>query len=259
MTTATVVPIRREFQVHRFDPIKHGVLSRHIALPWEDREAFEEILRGLLVEHQPQGPTAYHLVEDLAGVIWRKRRLLQAEGAAIRERLFEVTMGYQHEKVGRYALAHKDEKLHAEVSDVIAHRLPQPEDAERDLAMVERALAVLSSGKRGAYQAALRLLDEDTLQAWEVEAVDEADPEGGGYTRDADGLKESLEATRDWLQRCIADAAHAADVTEQVHGMAVDIRDLERIARLEAHLDAKLQRLLTLLRQMPKARSAPST
>jgi hypothetical protein len=82
MTTATVVPIRREFQVHRFDPIKHGVLSRHIALPWEDREAFEEILRGLLVEHQPQGPTAYHLVEDLAGVIWRKRRLLQAEGAA---------------------------------------------------------------------------------------------------------------------------------------------------------------------------------
>jgi len=259
MTTATVVPIRREFQVHRFDPIKHGVLSRHIALPWEDREAFEEILRGLLIEHQPQGPTAYHLVEDLAGVIWRKRRLLQAEGAAIRERLFEVTTGYQHEKVGRYALAHKDEKLHAEVSDVIAHRLPQPEDAEKDLAMVERALAVVGSGKRGAYQAALRLLDEDTLAACEVEAVDEADPEGGGYTRDADGLQESLEATRDWLKHCIADAANAMDVTEQVHGMAVDIRDLERIARLEAHLDAKLQRLLTLLRQMPKARSAPST
>jgi type II secretory pathway component HofQ len=256
MTTATVVPIRREFQVHRFDPIKHGVLSRHIALPWEDREAFEEILRGLLVEHQPQGPTAYHLVEDLAGVIWRKRRLLQAEGAAIRERLHKVATGYQHEQVARYALAHKDEKIHAEVRDVIAHRLPKPEDAKRDLEMIERALATVSKGKRGAYQAALRLLDEDTLAAWDAEAVDEAEPDAGGYTRDADGLKESLEATRNWLESCIADAANAADVTEQAHGMAIDIRDLERIARIEAHLDAKLQRLLTLLRQSRKARPA---
>lgn len=256
MTTATVVPIRREFQVHRFDPIKHGVLSRHIALPWEDREAFEEILRGLLVEHQPQGPTAYHLVEDLAGVIWRKRRLLQAEGAAIRERLHKVATGYQHEQVGRYALAHKDEKIHAGVRDVIAHRLPKLEDTKIELEMVERALAAVSTGKRGAYQAALRLLDDETIEVWEAEAADENDPDAGGYTRDADGLKESLEATRDWLNGCIADAANAADVTEQVHGMAVDIRDLERIARLEAHLDTKLQRLLTLLRESKKARPA---
>ena len=56
MTSATVIPIRREFQVHRFDPIKHGVLSRHAVLPWEDEDAFENILRGLLIEHAPQGP-----------------------------------------------------------------------------------------------------------------------------------------------------------------------------------------------------------
>jgi hypothetical protein len=122
--------------------------------------------------------------------------------------------------------------------------------------MIERALATVSKGKRGAYQAALRLLDEDTLAAWDAEAVDEAEPDAGGYTRDADGLKESLEATRNWLESCIADAANAADVTEQAHGMAIDIRDLERIARIEAHLDAKLQRLLTLLRQSRKARPA---
>jgi hypothetical protein len=40
--------------------------------------------------------------------------------------------------------------------------------------------------------------------------------------------------------------------------VAVGIRDVERIARIEAHLDAKLRRLLALLRQMPKARSATS-
>jgi hypothetical protein len=61
-------------------------------------------------------------------------------------------------------------------------------------------------------------------------------------------------ATRNWLKGCIADAANAADVTDQAHGMAINIRDLERIARIEAHLDAKLQRLLTLLRESKKAR-----
>ncbi len=80
MTTATVVPIRREFQVHRFDPIKHEVLSRHIALPWEDREAFEEILLKLLVDHQPQGLTGYYLIAYRVSVIWCKRPPLQAEG-----------------------------------------------------------------------------------------------------------------------------------------------------------------------------------
>lgn len=249
MTTATVVPIRREFLVHRFDPIKHGVLSRHIALPWEDREALEEILRGLLVEHAPQGPTAYHLVEDLAGVIWRKRRLLQAEGAAIRERLFEVATGYNHEKVARYALAHKDENIRANVRDIVADRLPEPEDAARDLAMIGRALTAAGSAKRGAYQAALRLLDKETLEVWEAEAMDNTDPDAGGYERNADGLREFLEANRIWLEHCIEDAEKAPEVTDQVHGMAIDIRDLERIARIEAHLDAKMQRLLGLLQQ----------
>ena len=65
-------------------------------------------------------------------------------------------------------------------------------------------------------------------------------------------------AARDWLEGCAAGAANAPDVTDQLHGMAVGIRDLERIARLEAHLGAKLQRLLTLLRQMPKAQTIGS-
>ena len=249
MTTATVVPIRREFQVHRFDPIKHGVLSKHIALPWEDRDAFEEILRGLLVEHSPQGPTAYHLVEDLAGVIWRKRRLLQAEGAAIRQHLHHVTTGYGHEKVAQSALVHTGEKLSGSFADVVTGRLPNREEIARNLAMLERAIEAVTSGKRGAYQTALRLLDESTLASWEEEAADETDPDAGGYSRDTDGLGEFLLETRSWLEGRLEDHDHAPLVTEQAHGMAIDLRGLERIARIEAHLDQKMQRLLAMLKE----------
>ena len=42
-------------------------------------------------------------------------------------------------------------------------------------------------------------------------------------------------------------------VVEQAHGSAIDLRDLERIARIEAYLDAKMQRLPTLLQQTRRA------
>jgi hypothetical protein len=34
---------------------------------------------SLAAEHAPQGPTEEHLVEELAGILWRKRRLRWAE------------------------------------------------------------------------------------------------------------------------------------------------------------------------------------
>ena len=47
-------------------------------------------------------------------------------------------------------------------------------------------------------------------------------------------------------------------VTEQAHGMAIDISHLEQIVRIEAHLGPEQQWLLTLLRQTSKARSVMS-
>jgi hypothetical protein len=37
--------------------------------------------RGSRRMHNPKGPTEEHLVEELAGIIWRKRRLRLAEAA----------------------------------------------------------------------------------------------------------------------------------------------------------------------------------
>jgi hypothetical protein len=60
----------------RFNATRHGVLSRYTALPWEDPEEYGAILEALREEHAPQGPTEEHLVEEVAGIVWRKRRRL---------------------------------------------------------------------------------------------------------------------------------------------------------------------------------------
>jgi hypothetical protein len=56
--------------------------SRYAVLPWENAAEYHALVAALVAEHAPQGPTEEHLVEELAGILWRKRRLRLAEAAA---------------------------------------------------------------------------------------------------------------------------------------------------------------------------------
>ena len=77
-------------EITRFNALRHGVLSRYTVLPWEDAAEYRDLVASLVAEHAPQGPTEEHLVEELAGILWRKRRLRLAESAAHRHGLDEA-------------------------------------------------------------------------------------------------------------------------------------------------------------------------
>ena len=69
------------YEVTRFNALNHSLLSHDTVLPWENESEYCTLLDGVASEHRPQGPTEDHLVEELAGIIWRKRRLRLAEAA----------------------------------------------------------------------------------------------------------------------------------------------------------------------------------
>jgi hypothetical protein len=75
------------YETTRFNALRHGVLSRCTVLPWEDEDEYPTPVEALEAEHKPTGPTEEHLVEELAGILWRKRRLRLAEESAHRRRL----------------------------------------------------------------------------------------------------------------------------------------------------------------------------
>src|SRR5271156_650727 len=82
-------------EITRFNALRHGVLSRYTVLPWEDADEYHALVAALVAEHAPQGPTEEHLVEELAGILWRKRRLRLAEAAAHRIGLEETFSPYR--------------------------------------------------------------------------------------------------------------------------------------------------------------------
>jgi hypothetical protein len=72
-------------------PFVHAVLSKYTVLPWEDEEAYRQLLNALYEEHHPKGETEHYLVEQLANIMWRKKRLRLAELALNHEMQQRVT------------------------------------------------------------------------------------------------------------------------------------------------------------------------
>jgi hypothetical protein len=106
------------YELARFNALRHGVLSQYTVLPWENGDEYRALVEALAAEHEPRGPTEEHLIEELAGVIWRKRRLRLGEVAAHHRALKRSTD--LHHETAKAALVHIAGDVEREaVSDAI--------------------------------------------------------------------------------------------------------------------------------------------
>ena len=255
-------------EITRFNALKHGILSRHTVLPWEDAGEYRALVAALAAEHSPQGPTGEHLVEELAGILWRKRRLRLAEAAAHRRGL-EDTLAPYRETV-KAALVHLDATDQSEwVVDAIRATADETaediREMEEDEAITRRALDLFDSSRNDAYEAALAALLAGTREWWEdvlTRDSDELEEDEEPATADTDELDEDEEpATADaeslgrfledevmpWFETRRKELANRPLIREQAFGEALDPDKLERLGRYEVHLDRKLERTLAML------------
>src|SRR5713226_9298180 len=72
----------------KFNARKHGLFSKAVLLQDESSTEYYALLDGLMENFQPQGKLEIVLVENLATLLWRKRRLLQVETAEIEKAQF---------------------------------------------------------------------------------------------------------------------------------------------------------------------------
>jgi hypothetical protein len=155
--------------ITRFNALRHGVLSRYTVLPWENSDEYRAVVEALVAEHVPQGPTEEHLVEEIAGILWRKRRLRMAEAAAHRRGLEDALE--PHRETAKAALIHLNTTVQSEsavdaVRATAADTNEDMADMEADEAMTRRALDLLGSRRNDAYEASLAVLREDTKDWW---------------------------------------------------------------------------------------------
>ena len=168
-------------------------------LPWENAGEYAVLLAYLVAEHCPNGPTDEHLVEELAGILWRKRRLHLAEAAAHQHGLENATEPYCG--TVKAALVHLDGGKQIErVVDAIratpGETAEEARDLDEDEAMTRNAVVILDAGKPKAYEPAVAALRADTREWWDD--MISRDPEGFDedeylFTADSDGLRRFIE------------------------------------------------------------------
>jgi hypothetical protein len=248
-------------EITRFNALRHGVLSHYTVLPWENPDEYHALVEALVAEHGPQGPTEEHLVEELAGIMWRKRRLRLAEAAAHRHGLNSALA--PHRETVKVALVHLDAAEQSErVVDAIRATAAITEEDIREMrddeAMTCRALDLLRSRRKDAYQAALAALREDTRQWWADVLAREPDDLDEGEepaTADAEGLLRFLEGeVLPWFEGRKKELSNRPLIREQAFGEALDPDKLERLGRYEVHLDRKLERMLSMLLRLKDLR-----
>ena len=77
--------------------VKHGIFSKSVLLEQEPREQLDALLKGLRADLRPEGTLEGILVEKLASLLWRYRRMLRAERAEIGfERRFQSSDRERH-------------------------------------------------------------------------------------------------------------------------------------------------------------------
>lgn len=250
-------PAAASYEAVRFNALKHGILSRYTVLSHENHADYESLVNALMAEHLPAGATEQHLIEELASVIWRKRRVLQAEGATINKGLKESA---RSAKTVIPTAAPFELGLSGENTDLRDLMDLKPADvaenqqsARHDIDATNKASAILRKGGDRAYAKALRALLPDTRDWWQTYVDDEA------YTADATGLAAFLnEHVTPFVYQHEKESRHHDAIVNQALGEGLQAYRLEKLSRYETHLDRKFERTLGMLIKLKELRAGRS-
>jgi hypothetical protein len=158
-------------------------------LPWETAEEFEVLRSAYHREHAPRGATETALVDQLAWIEWRRRRLVAGERAvhmaALQDRLSAPHK--TSEALGRALIASGGKADKEELAGALSTS-PQEDaavlaDTRDDEAMTQRAIALLETGDPDSYGEALATLRQDTRDWWEDTVSDDEQTHLDGKAR----------------------------------------------------------------------------
>lgn len=253
------------YSVSRMNALRHGILSKYVVLRWEDQSEYDELLSSFVAEHQPKGPTEFHQVEELAGVVWRKRRIRLAEASSWEE---SAEQGMNHIMGGLNVNYFLREEQTPDYSLLVGQKgigkaiLPQIKklSATYDLgdeALVSDAhsrllktIAWLENNDGGSYEEFKNLLHPHTEEVIElvVKTLGVTEPE-------PDYLVNVLKNCMLGVYQAILNNIHNLKYANlALITSKVDHASLEKLSRYETTLDRKFERTLTVLLKLQQLR-----
>lgn len=151
----------------RMNSCKHGLTGQTVVIGDEDPAQFDLLRKALEEEFEPSSLMERELIERLAGVIWRLRRIPKFEAALIEARRGEITLSAHYEKVMVEVIAgFVADKTLSGIMSHVAHTLKRPEvfADTTGLALIRDGQHQDTLGKLSRHEASLMNALTKTLQ-----------------------------------------------------------------------------------------------
>jgi hypothetical protein len=253
----------------KFNARKYGLFSKAVLLQDESRAEYDALLNGLMENLQPEGKLERVLVENLAALSWRKRRLVHGETAEIEKAQFLIWDLELQNKI--------DELEYAQLKDASDGKLGH----SNRLLLIRNAIEILEINRSGFMASESRATDaiRQTLQSIYGYKDDGPQPYAmsqmslmiSKLVSSADQGKEDSEDPPD-VRRVMVEAigkeivrlVELYDTASKVEALRRD-QDLaaarvpspevsDRLIRYEAHLSREFDRTLAQLERLQRIR-----
>jgi len=242
-------------------------------LPWESMTEFRTLHAAFYAEHQPKGATEVSLVDQLAWIEWRRRRLMLGERAAHLASLQE-RMGDEYktrQTLSRALIGHEGRAEKDELAETLRHAperdQPGVDDAAEDERLTRKGIAVLEGG--GAYAKGLAAIRSDTRGWWDDVLADDiaTHPDGQPtegdeyipYRADASSLLRFLkDDVLPTIETTHSLAVRRPAIRLQAHGESLDPFRADRIFALDERLTRQFGKTLAMLIRLRDLRATGS-
>lgn len=239
------------YDASKYNALKHGILSKYTVMHWENRDDYNALLSSLIDEYKPTNATEEHLVEELAGIIWRKMRLRYAEMASLQTALSK-NIGvefFSSKDCVKEALLDRSDKI--EYFNIKQAVITSDDESKTELLEIKECLACCLNSKQiilesNCYEKglnALHIIDQHRWQdAWDN------DDENDIFSATAQGLLSWIDDLKEYHERCIYELENKAKVKHQALGKSFFYdKELNKYMRYESHLDKKFEKTLAML------------
>jgi hypothetical protein len=251
------------YDASKYNALKHGILSKYTVMHWENRDDYDALLSSLIDEYKPANATEEHLIEELAGIIWRKMRLRYAEMSSLQTSLsrnigLEI---FSSKDCVKEALLSNSDKLKS--FDIKQAVLSSEEETIKELTRINNKLkcCLLSEqliAESNSYNDALVALDEEDQNDWinnwlgedeeDQTQEDEEQFSDEYYTASTEDLLLYIEDLKKRYKNRIYELENRTKVKHQTLGKTFFYdKELNKYMRYESHLDKKFEKTLAML------------
>lgn len=262
------------YDASKYNALKHGILSKYTVMHWENRDDYYALLGSLIDEYKPANATGEHLVEELAGIIWRKMRLRYTEMSSLQTSLSRnIGLEFFSSKdcVKEALLSSSDEIKSFDIKQAV---LSSEQETIKELTRINNKLkcCLLSEqiiAESNSYDDALVALDEedrnDWINNWLGEDEEDQTQENQGqfsdeyYTASTEDLLFYIEDLKKRYESRIYELENRSKVKHQTLGKTFFYdKELSKYMRYESHLDKKFEKTLAMLIRLQDLRKGYS-